>query len=174
MRIGRLCLAVALATGLALAATPASAQAPPTTDPAAACKKVQPSVVFVGTATTIVDDTVTFSVTDVRTGEGRSGTSVDVRYPTEFNARKLVVGTSYRVAATSKQDQLSSIVPTAQDSACGQSTRFASGAAIDTGALVGVKAQGPALIKKVGLGVLGTLVLLVLLGRVFDRRSRYR
>ena len=173
MRIGRLSLLLVLAGGLVLLASPASAQAPVTTDPAVACKKVQPSVVFVGTVTTIIDDTVTFAVTDVRSGEGRAGTTVDVRYPTEFNARKLEVGTSYRVAATSKQDQLSSAVPTADETACGQNTRFASGASIDTGALVGVKAQGPALLKKIGLGVFVALVVLILIGRVFDRRSRY-
>jgi len=176
MRAGGLLVALLAAVALVGlgGADPAAAQAPTTVDAAAQCAKVKPSVIFVGTVTRLVNEVVSFRVERVRSGAGQPGTTVEVEYPTEFNARKLLLGVEYRVAAVDGKDGLLSVVPTAQIRACGQSTRHADGSSIETGALVGVKATLPGLAKRIGIGVLGALVLLILVGRVFDRRSRYR
>ena len=172
MRIRGLVLLLAVSATFALA-LPAAAQVPTTTPPVQ-CSKVVPTVVFRGTVTSISGSIVTFDVTAVVSGTGASGTSVPIVYPTEYNARKLAKGAAYRVAATTDDGHLLSVVPTAQITACGQSTRHADGTAIDTSALAGVKQLLPRDAERVGLGVLAVLVVLILIGRVFDRRSRYQ
>jgi len=175
--VGLLLALVAATVGVAamgLGAPSVGAQTPSTENPLVACAKIHPKAVFVGTVAAINDDTVTFQVTRVVSGAGTAGTTVEVRYPTEFNARKLTLAESYRVAATEVKGQLESIVQTAQLTACGESTRHPDGTRIDTGALAGVKTTLPPLAKKIGLGLLAVLIALLLLNRLFDRRSRYR
>lgn len=159
--------------GLVVAGGPAGAQTPSTVSDAGRCSKVRPAAVFVGRIRSILEDVVTFDVSRVRSGDVEPGTPVDVQYPNQFNARKLIDGDAYLVSATKAGSQLVSLVPTAQLTACAQSTRQADGSPIDTATLAGARDQFPKLARSVGLVVLALLVGLVLLGRFFDRRSRY-
>jgi len=171
---------VATIAFLALAAAPVAAQESDT--PTTACTASRPvDVMFVGKVTSITDDQVTYSVTRVRSGEV-PGHRITVRYPTRYNAEKLEVGHSYLVplvdAATgaSARGEPKSFVDTAEVSACGTGggTRLPDGSAIDTSAMSGIK---PTLVRYGAVAavvVAAVLVLLVLLGRFLDRRSRYR
>jgi hypothetical protein len=171
---------VAFAVAALPAAAPAAAQESDT--PTTACTASQPvDVVFVGKATSITDAQVTYSVTTVRSGNLPRRT-ITVRYPTKYNAEKLEVGQSYLVplvdAATgaSAQGEPKSYVDTAEISACGTGggTRHADGSAIDTSAMAGIKPTLARYGVRAAVIVAAGLVLLVLLGRFQDRRSRYR
>jgi hypothetical protein len=149
------------------------------TEPPVCAGTAQVDVVFVGRVTTIVDDLVTFSVSEVRKG-GVNGDTITVEYPTKYNARELDVGGDYLVplvdeTGASAAGAPRSFVDTAEIDACGsRGTLQSDGSAIDTGAFAGVSdslvSYGAGLVAVVA----GVLVLLVLLGRFLDRRSRYR
>lgn len=157
-----------------VAGDPAGAQTPTTIDPLTACAAIQPTIVFVGTATDRAREVVTFTIEEIRSGDGSAGTEIEIAYPTQYNAAELELQSSYLVTAAIVDGDLHSVVQTADITACGQSTKYADGSRIDTGVLVGVKQQGPRLAALIAAGVAAALVVLVLLGRFFDRRSRYR
>jgi hypothetical protein len=137
-------------------------------------------VVFVGRATAMNDDLVTFVVSEVRSGRVE-GETITVRYPSRYNARELEVGEDYLVplvdvaTGASALEEPRSYVDTAELGTCASGgTRMADGSPIDTGALAGV---GPALTTYgawAAAVLAGLLALLVVLGRFLDRRSRYR
>jgi len=171
MRRALLLVASAIAFLLVGEAGRAGAQEPTPTEP---CTEAESTVVFVGRTTAIVDDVVTFRVLEVRTDdEELVGDDVEVVYASEYNARELVVDGTYLVFATGSPE-LRSVVPTAEIDVCGQSTLHADGARIDTGTLTGVKDRFPRLAQSATVVVVVALVALVILGRFFDRRSRYQ
>jgi hypothetical protein len=146
-----------------------------------ACVASRPiDVVFVGRVTSITDDEVTFAVSDVRSGRV-PGDTITVKYPSRYNARKLRVGKDYVVPLVDVESGASAVgeprsfVDTAELGTCASTgTRNADGTAIDTGAMARV---GPTLATYgawAAAVVGGALVVLVLLGRFLDRRSRYR
>jgi hypothetical protein len=160
-------------------AGPASAQA---VDPdTASCVASHPiHVVFVGRVTSIVDDEVTFTVSEVRSGKV-PGRTIAVRYPSRYNARELHVDHDYLVplvdvtTGASAVGEPTSFVDTAQMKTCAAGgTRLPDGSPIDTGALARVGPTAATYGAWAAAVVAGMLVLLVVFGRFLDRRSRYR
>ena len=149
------------------------------TEPSACTRSAAADTVFVGRVTTIVDDVVTFAVSEVRSGEVADET-IAVRYPTRYNARELEVGDDYLVPLVDPTGARAvgvprSFVDTAEIDSCGsRGTRHADGSPIDTGAFAGVGDTVASYGVWTAVVVVTVLVLLVVLGRFLDRRSRYR
>ena len=172
-------LAPAIAA-LLLALSPAGgAGAQAVTEPSACAVSGTPGTVFVGRVTKIVDEVVTFGVSEVRSG-AVAGKTIAVRYPTRYNARELEVGDDYLVPLVDPTGARAvgaprSFVDTAEIDSCGsRGTRHADGSPIDTGAFAGVGDTVSSYGAWTAVVVVTALVLLVLLGRFLDRRSRYR
>jgi hypothetical protein len=172
-------LTAGIALLLLVLAPAATATAQAVTEPPGCAGTASVEVVFVGRVTDLVDDLVTFSVSEVRRGT-LDGDTISVRYPTKYNARELEAGEDYLVplvdaSGASAVGVPKSFVDTAEIDACGsRGTLHADGSAIDTGAFAGVGHTVASYAGWTALIVAGILVVLVLLGRFLDRRSRYR
>jgi hypothetical protein len=172
-------LAAAVAVFLLTVPVAGAAGAQEVTEPSPCAGSGAADTVFVGRVTTIVDSVVTFTVSEVRSGEVADRT-IAVRYPTRYNARELEVGDDYLVPLVDPTGAPAvgsprSFVDTAEIESCGsRGTRHPDGSPIDTGAFAGVGDTVARYGVWTAVVVVTVLVLLVLLGRFLDRRSQYR
>jgi hypothetical protein len=148
------------------------------TEPSACAGSPETDTVFVGRVTTIEDGLVTFAVSEVRSGSVAHQT-IAVRYPTRYNARELEVGDDYLVPLVDPTGVPAlgvprSFVDTAEIESCrSRGTVHVDGSPIDTGAFAGVGHTVATYGVWTAVAVVALLVLLVVLGRFLDRRSRY-
>ena len=139
----------------------------------ATCRPPRATVEFVGKATAIEGSTVNFRIIGVRSGEAGVD-ALEVDYPSDHNVRFIDLDESYLVGANLVRGRYRSMVPTARDECVGRiRTGHADGSVIDTGTFAGAKERLPTIARTLAIVVLGALVVLILIGRLFDGRRAY-
>lgn len=136
-------------------------------------KRTRATVEFVGRVTAIEGSNVAYRILSVTSGTAGVD-AIKVEYPGDDNVRFVEANRSYRVAAHIVGGRYRSVVPTAQNECGTVRTDHANGSAIDTGTFAGVKDRLPGIARTLAIVVAAALLVLILVGRVFDRRRAYR
>ncbi|MEJ7583822.1 MAG: hypothetical protein WKF43_06965 [Acidimicrobiales bacterium] len=173
MRVVRSGAVVVIVSTVFWASSTAAAQTEADTE--GSCRRpAEATVVFVGTVTEIVESTSSFRIRSVKAGEAEVD-AIDVDYPTASNLRYIEVGESYQVGANLVEGRYRSVVPTARDACVGEvRTLHDDGSAIDTGTFAEVNERLPSVARTAAIVVVGALVVLIVLGWLFDRPRAYR
>ena len=160
--------------GLVMATLCASAPAGAQTDVSCG-RPVKATVVFIGRVTEAIGSTVVYRVTSVPVGEANVDV-IEVDYPAVGDVGFLERGCLVpRRRSNLVNGRYRSNVPTAQDICVGEvRTLHADGSAIDTGSFVEIKERLPGIVRTLMIVIVGSLVVLILVGRLFDRPRAYR
>lgn len=137
-------------------------------------RAVEATVVFVGRVIDVSGSTVAYRVMSVPSGEVEAD-RIEVDYPDGANADFLEAGSVYRVGSNLDKGQYRSIVPTATDECVGTvRTMHGDGSAIDTGTFVEISERLPGIARTLAIILVGALIVLIGVGRLFDRPQAYR
>jgi len=132
------------------------------------------TVVFTGEVEEILDATVIYRIRSVTTGEADVDV-LEVDYPGADNVRFLDVGATYRVASNLVGGRYRSLIPTARDACVGPvRTLHRDGSAIDTGTFAEVNERLPRIARTLGIVLAAVLIVLIVIGWLFDRPRAYR